>query len=83
MGHKMKLEDFRFRLTDTKTGASALLSFDDLYGYEGEVCGVLVDYRDHIPKEMRGAEISYNSGCAMDGLREGWEIEVVDPADEE
>ena len=73
----MKLIDFKFKLTDLKTGESAVMSFDDLYGYEGEACGIFIKWNEHIPQGFRGRAISLNSGCDMLGcLDDEWDIEA-------
>ena len=78
----MKIKDFRFKLTNIETKESAILSFDDIFGYEGEVNGVLIcNDREHIPESLQDEAINYNSGYGYDGLNEIWDIEYVAPAD--
>ena len=57
------------------TGETREFTFDDLYGYEGEVCGILL-------KEIKGSELSesgnweinYNSGYGFNGMNPDIEI---------
>lgn len=78
----MKLKDFRFKLTNIETKESAILSFDDIFGYEGEDNGVFVCHdRKHIPESLQDEAINYNSGYGYMGLNEIWDIEYVTPAD--
>lgn len=75
----MNIKDFKFKLS--RDGKSAILTFDDLYGYEGEVCGVLIKWGkeyDYIPYEFQGELINENSGYDYKGLDESWDIDYVD-----
>lgn len=36
------MNKLKFKATNTKTGAVIVFTFDQLYGYEGEVCGVIL-----------------------------------------
>lgn len=71
----MRLEDFRFKLT--KDGETFIAGFDDLQGYEGEVCGILISYGSKTaPERLIGEKIVDNSGWGLNGVVDGWEIEV-------
>lgn len=67
------LSDVKFVVTNTRTGDCAVISLDDLYAYEGEVCGILIRSdgdRNYIPKSLQGEPISFNSGYGMQGDNE-------------
>lgn len=71
----MRLEDFRFKLT--KDGETFIAGFDDLQGYEGEDCGIFISYGSKTaPKRLVGEKIVDNSGWGLNGVVDGWEIEV-------
>lgn len=53
---------------DKKTGEDLQFSLDDLYGYEGEICGVFIG-------EM-GIPLNFNSGYGMNGMNP--DIEILD-----
>lgn len=78
----MRADEFRFKVTDKKSGVSAVLSFDDLYGYEGlmfEKSGVLIRFdKEEIPEELRGQAINFNNGYECKGMNETIEIDSVD-----
>ena len=73
----MSAEDVKFRVTDKKNGATAIISLTDLFGYEGmlEGCGICIKYDEHIPKDLQGAMISFNSGYDYNGMNKRYEIE--------
>lgn len=88
----MRADEFKFKVTNKKTGDSAVISLDDIYGYEGEICGVLIcgddselakkypgEYkaRPYIPDKMAGIAINYNSGCGYEGINEDLDFEYV------
>lgn len=84
----MSAEDVRFKVTHKKTGESAILSLADLFGYEGEVCGICICYdwhengggypdKSHINPKLRGDCISFNSGYGYEGMNPDFEIEPV------
>ena len=52
-----------------KTDKNVQFTIEDLYGYEGEVCGII--------DRNTGMVISYNSGCGFDGMNPDIEISVV------
>lgn len=71
----MRLEDFRFKLT--KDGETFKAGFDDLQGYEGEDCGIFISYASKTaPKSLIGEKVIDNSGWGLNGVVDGWEIEV-------
>lgn len=71
----MRLEDFRFKLT--KDGETFIAGFDDLQGYEGEDCGIFISYGSKTaPKRLVGEKIVDNSGWGLNGVVDGWDIEV-------
>lgn len=72
----MELKDFKFKITNKKTGESAVLTFDDIYGYEGEDCGVFIRISDNIPDSLSGVAVNHNSGYGFKGLNEDLEIEL-------
>lgn len=59
----MNAQDFKFKVTNTKTGESAIISLMDLQGYEGEDNGVFI-YFDipNIPESLEGKKVSNKSG---------------------
>ena len=86
----MRADEFKFKVTNKKTGDSAIISLDDLYGYEGEKQGVLICYnelelserypdiykaRPNIPDKMGGLAINYNSGNGCRGINEDLDFE--------
>lgn len=73
----MSAKDVKFRVTDKKNGENAIISLEDLYGYEGimEGCGICIKYAEHIPKNLQGAMISFNSGYDYKGMNKRYEIE--------
>ena len=86
----MRADEFKFKVTDKKTGVSAILSLNDLYGYEGEVCGVLIrfnepfvnssdnQFQNHIPKELECKAVNYNSGYGFKGICDDLEFDYVE-----
>lgn len=76
----MKANEFKFKVTNSD-GISAILTLDDLLGYEGEECGIFIKSWggniDHIPKELRGEAINYNSGYGMKGVNTALEFEYI------
>ena len=79
----MDIKDFKFCITNKETGESTVLTFNDLFGYEGEECGIFICYdkdnmdKSHIPKSFQGEALNYNSGYGYNGLNEKWDIEYV------
>ncbi|AKN33762.1 hypothetical protein Ccar_24225 [Clostridium carboxidivorans P7] len=88
----MRADKFKFKVTNKKTGDSAIISLDDIYAYEGEVCGVLIGYdeselakeygddykaRPYIPNSLAGIAINYNSGYGFKGINEDLDFEYV------
>ncbi|MBQ6327481.1 MAG: hypothetical protein IJI35_00570 [Kiritimatiellae bacterium] len=70
----MKLEDLRFRLG--RGGEwSDVLTFADIWGYEGEDCGIFTHHIAGVDK------LSGQSGCTHDGIYPGWEIKIVEPGE--
>lgn len=53
---------------DKKTGEDLQFSLDDLYGYEGEICGVFIG--------ETGIPLNFNSGYGMNGMNP--DIEILD-----
>lgn len=51
-----------------KTGEEFRFSLDELYGYEGEVCGVFIG--------ETGVALNFNSGYGMNGMNP--DIEILD-----
>lgn len=51
-----------------KTGEDFQFSLDNLYGYEGEICGVLMG--------ETGIPLNFNSGYGFDGMNP--DIEILD-----
>ncbi|MGN1134933.1 MAG: hypothetical protein ACI4SF_01815 [Oscillospiraceae bacterium] len=51
-----------------KTGEDFQFSLDNLYGYEGEICGVLIG--------ETGIPLNFNSGYGFDGMNP--DIEILD-----
>ena len=78
----MKVKDLKFKITDAN-GESIVIGFDDLYGYEGEVCGVLIRY-DTIENQndkFGTTMVNYNSGYGFRGLDEDFaecDVEIVE-----
>lgn len=78
----MSAKDVKFRVTEKKTGYSAIVSLADLYGYEGLIdgCGICIQYgKGHIDQRLQGKMISFNSGYAYRGMNPEYEIEPVYP----
>lgn len=74
----MNISEYRFKITNKITGESAIIDFDDLFGYEGEECGVFIKNGvDHIPITIQNEAINYNSGYGYKGLNNVWEVESV------
>jgi len=74
----MRLDEFKFKVTDKESGASAVLSFNDLFGYEGEECGIFIRHDlDHIPDELKDKAINYNSGYGHNGINEDIDIKIT------
>ena len=62
-----------FYARDKKSGESFKFTLSDLYGYEGEICGVLIG--------DLGIPLNYNSGYGINGMNpdlEIFNIEVID-----
>ena len=72
----MKVKDFKFKLTDLE-GNSAILSFGDFFGYEGEVSGVIIRYDTGLPEAFRGVVFVWNHDSIDDECAE-WKIEMVE-----
>ena len=83
----VKLEDFRFILRRNGIETEAL-SFDDIFGYEGESCGVFLreekckPFNDAvadglIPYEKDLPKLNANSGYGFCGICPGWEVKVM------
>lgn len=53
---------------DKKSGEEMQFTLNDLYGYEGEVCGVLIG--------DLGIPLNYNSGYGFEGMNP--DIEILD-----
>ena len=51
-----------------KDGQKLQFSLNDLYGYEGETCGVIIG--------NTGIHLNYNSGYGFDGMNP--DIEIID-----
>lgn len=76
------LSAVKFKVIDKETGIEAILSLNDLYAYEGEVCGILIKYSDededydgsHIPEALQGEAISFDSGYGYDGANPRFDI---------
>ena len=60
------MKQFTFFAKDNKTGKTFAFTFDDLYGYEGEKCGVFI--------RGTGAALNFNSGYGFDGMNSNLEI---------
>jgi hypothetical protein len=81
----MKASELKFRVTNKKTGESAIISLNDIFGYEGERCGVFVSYNTEldgktktwIPDSLKGSTINYNSGYGYDGEADELEFDYV------
>ena len=73
----MEAKEFKFKITN-ENGISAIISLDDLYGYEGETNGVLIKYEEHIPVELRGVEINFNSGYGAGGGNKNITFDYID-----
>ena len=73
----MRLEDFRFKLTDTRTGESKVCSVADIFGYDTWQPGVSCNgWTIVVPFSLRNVDGHYFYGnCVADGL----EIEVLEP----
>lgn len=72
------LSDIQFKVTKVDTGDSAVLTLDDLFGYEGETSGVLVRYdRKDIPEWLRGVPIIFNSNYGMSGANEDYWVTPI------
>ena len=77
----MKVKDLRLKITD-KNGESIIIGFNDLYGYEGELCGVFIkDTTIENQKSKFSADIvNRNSGCGYYGLDKDFaecEVEIA------
>lgn len=80
----MKLDKFKFKITD-KENNSAILTFDDIYGYEGEVSGVFIRGNDEtskdrptiIPSKMQYIALNYNGDLKLDGVNGDLDIQYV------
>ena len=73
----MRVDEFKFKVTKKSTNESAIISLNDLYGYEGEVCGTLIRYDIDIPNGLKGEIINYNSGYGFKGINEDVDIEII------
>jgi hypothetical protein len=59
------------------TNETREFTFDDLYGYEGEVCGVLLKPIENSGLSENGCwEINYNSGYGFNGINTDIEISI-------
>ena len=67
----------KFVITKGTSNESAIISLNDLYGYEGEVCGTLIRYDIDIPNGLKGEMINYNSGYGFKGINEDIDIEII------
>lgn len=80
----MKLDKFKFKITD-KENNSAILTFDDIYGYEGEVSGVFIRGNDEtskdrptiIPSKMQYIALNHNGDLKLDGVNGDLDIQYV------
>jgi len=61
-------DDVVFQAYCKKTDRTADFTLEDLYGYEGEECGVIIKNTNIV--------ISYNSGCGFDGMNPEIDISV-------
>ena len=52
-----------------------MLTFADIWGYEGEDCGIFTHHIAGVDK------LSGQSGCTHDGIYPGWEIEIAEPGE--
>lgn len=68
----MKLQDMKFKITDKKYNTVVIVGWDDIFGYEGEQCGVFARTRD------RDICLTHNSGYGFKGLNDNIDIEVID-----
>ena len=74
---KIKVKDLRLKITDEDSN-SILIGFDDIYGYEGEVCGVFLCGDDK--SKFKYDTVNYNSGYGKCGLDDGFaecDVEVL------
>jgi hypothetical protein len=65
------MTELKFKATNTKTGETVIFTFNDLYGYEGEVCGVIIRDTDIV--------LVYNehsSECERGGVNPDLKIEL-------
>jgi hypothetical protein len=67
------MKSFIFYARNRKTGESFTFTFDDLYGYEGEECGVFI--------HGSGIALNYNSGYGDDGMNPDLDIYDVKVTD--
>lgn len=80
----MKLDKFKFKITD-KENNNVILTFDDLYGYEGEVSGVFIRGNDEtskdrptkIPSKMQYVALNHNGDLKLDGVNGDLDIQYV------
>lgn len=80
----MKLDKFKFKITD-KENNNVILTFDDLYGYEGEVSGVFIrgidetskDRPTKIPSKMQYVALNHNGDLKLDGVNGDLDIQYV------
>ena len=61
-------DDVVFQAYCKKTNRKADFTLEDLYGYEGEECGVII--------KNSGMVLSYNSGYGFDGMNPEIDISV-------
>ena len=74
----MDISDFKFRITNKTTKESIVIGFNDIFGYESEVCGVFIRHDlDDIPESFKDACINHNSGYGCNGLNTIWDVEAV------
>ena len=80
----MKLDKFKFKITD-KENNNVTLTFDDLYGYEGEVSGIFIRGNDEtsedrptkIPSKMQYVALNHNGDSELKGVNEDLDIQYV------
>lgn len=70
----MKLKDMRFRVK--QNGQEIVFGWKQIWGYEGEVCGVFATDKDN---QCKGTvTLTNNSGYGFKGINEDLEIEVFE-----
>ena len=74
----MKLANMRFRAKDTD-GKIREFGWRDIFGYEGEVCGVFARIQTPDIHDLGGdIDLTYNSGYGFKGINGDLEIEVFE-----